>query len=93
MSAAGTDILHVRLQHRGMSVLLEDTVMSDLTKRKATREDLRSVPEDKTGEIIDGELIVTSEPSWKRHLAATLLDDMLAMGCPIFGSSILSGKH
>ena len=52
--------------------------MSDLTKRKATHEDLRSVPENKTGEIIDGVLIITSEPSWKRHLAATLLNDMLA---------------
>ncbi len=45
---------------------------------KATYEDLSDVPENKTGEIIDGELIVTSEPSWKHHLAVTLLDDMLA---------------
>jgi Uma2 family endonuclease len=52
--------------------------MSDLTKRKATHEDLRSVPANRTGEIIDGELIVSSEPLWKRHLAATLLNDMLA---------------
>ena len=52
--------------------------MSDPTKRKATHEDLRNVPENKAGEIIDGELIVTSEPLWKSHLAATLLNDMLA---------------
>ena len=51
--------------------------MSDPTKKKATHEDLRSVPENKTGEIIKGELVITSEPSWKPHLAATLLNDML----------------
>ena len=52
--------------------------MSDTTERRATYEDLCSVPENKTGEIIEGELIITSEPSWKHHLAAILLDDMLA---------------
>lgn len=52
--------------------------MSDPTKMRATYEDLSGVPENMTGEIIDGELIVTSEPSWKSHLAETLLDDVLA---------------
>ena len=51
--------------------------MSDPPKKRATHEDLRNIPENMTGEIIGGELIVTSEPSWKHHLAATLLDDML----------------
>jgi Uma2 family endonuclease len=50
----------------------------DTTEKRATYEDLCSVPENMTGELIDGELIVTSEPSWKSHLAETLLADVLA---------------
>jgi hypothetical protein len=50
--------------------------MSDPTKRKATHEDLRNVPENRAGEIIDGELIVTSEPLWKSHLRASTIIDV-----------------
>ena len=52
--------------------------MSEPTNKKATSENLRDVSGNMTGEIIDGELIVTSEPSWKRHLTATLVDEILA---------------
>lgn len=52
--------------------------MSDPTKGRATCEDLCNLPEDKIGEILEGELILTLEPSWKHHLAAILLDDILA---------------
>jgi len=39
--------------------------MSELAKKKATYEDLYSIPENMTGEIINGALIVTSWPSRK----------------------------
>lgn len=41
--------------------------MSEPAKKPATYEDLYSVPENMTGEIIDGELIVTPRPS-RRHV-------------------------
>ncbi|MEM5790015.1 MAG: Uma2 family endonuclease [Syntrophobacteraceae bacterium] len=44
--------------------------MSERTKKKASYEDLYSVPENMTGEIIGGELIVTPGPS-RRHVYAT----------------------
>ncbi len=44
--------------------------MSELAKKKATYEDLNEVPENMTGEIIDGELIVTPRPS-RRHTRTT----------------------
>ncbi len=47
--------------------------MSELAKKKATYEDLYSVPENMTGEIIDGELIATPRPSRKHALAASVL--------------------
>ena len=40
--------------------------MSDLAPKKATYEDLYSIPENMTGEIIDGELIVGPRPA-RRH--------------------------
>jgi Uma2 family endonuclease len=43
--------------------------MTEPAKRKATYEDLYSIPENMTGEIIDGELIVTPRPA-RRHLHA-----------------------
>ena len=47
--------------------------MSDLAKKKATYEDLYSIPENVTGEIINGELIVTPRPSRKHVRAAIVL--------------------
>jgi len=44
--------------------------MSESAKKKATYEDLYEVPENMTGEIIDGELIVTPRPS-RRHTRTT----------------------
>lgn len=40
--------------------------MSDLARKVATYEDLYDIPENRVGEIIDGELIVTPRPS-ARH--------------------------
>jgi hypothetical protein len=39
---------------------------------------LHDVPEGMTGEIIEGELVESLEPSWKHHVAAALKDDILA---------------
>lgn len=44
--------------------------MAEPAKRKAAYEDLYSVPENMTGEIIDGELIVTPRPS-RKHVATS----------------------
>ena len=46
----------------------EKAPMSDLARKKATYEDLYNIPENMTGEIIDGELIVTPSPSRKHTL-------------------------
>lgn len=43
--------------------------MGEPTSKRATYEDLFSLPEDVTGEIIDGELIVTPKPA-PRHAGA-----------------------
>jgi Uma2 family endonuclease len=43
--------------------------MSQPAKKRATYEDLCGIPEHMTGEIIDGELIVTPRPS-RRHVEA-----------------------
>lgn len=48
--------------------------MSEPAKRKATYEDLFSIPENTTGEIINGELIVTPRPSRKHTYASSALD-------------------
>jgi len=47
--------------------------MSEPAKKKATYEDLYSIPGNMTGEIIDGELIVTPRPSRKHAFAASVL--------------------
>ncbi len=43
--------------------------MSESAKKKATYEDLCTIPENSIGEIINGELVVTPRPS-RRHLKA-----------------------
>ncbi len=48
--------------------------MSEPAKKKATYEDLYSIPENMTGEIIDGELFVQPRPSRKHIHAASALD-------------------
>ena len=47
--------------------------MGDPAKRKAVYEDLYNLPENMTGEIIDGELIATPRPSRSHTLTTTLL--------------------
>jgi Uma2 family endonuclease len=47
--------------------------MSEPAKKKATYEDLYSVPDNMTGEIINGELIVTPRPSRRHTNAASSL--------------------
>jgi hypothetical protein len=47
--------------------------MSDPAKKRATYEDLYTVPENMTGEIIDGELVVTPRPSRKHTMASSYL--------------------
>ena len=44
--------------------------MAELAKRTATYQDLYHIPENMTGEIIDGELITSPRPS-ARHMHAT----------------------
>jgi Uma2 family endonuclease len=48
--------------------------MSELAKKRATYEDLYNIPENMTGEIINGELIVHPRPSRKHTYAASALD-------------------
>lgn len=48
--------------------------MSEAAKRRATYEDLYDIPENMTGEIIDGELIVQPRPSRKHTYAASVLE-------------------
>ena len=47
--------------------------MSELAKRKATYQDLYKIPDNATGEIIDGEIIVTPRPSRKHVICTTAL--------------------
>jgi Uma2 family endonuclease len=47
--------------------------MSEPERKKASYEDLYSIPENAVGQIIDGELIVGPRPSRKHALAATVL--------------------
>ena len=47
--------------------------MSEAAKRKATYDDIFSVPDNMTGEIINGELIVTPRPSTEHALASSYL--------------------
>ncbi len=51
--------------------------MSEPAKKRATYEDLYSIPENMTGEIIDGELIVHPRPSRRHTYAASRLDKRL----------------
>ena len=48
--------------------------MAELAKKKACYEDLYSIPENMTGEIIDGELIATPRPSRSHVFTASGLD-------------------
>jgi Uma2 family endonuclease len=54
--------------------------MSEPAKKRATYEDLYSIPENTTGEIIDGELLVLPRPSRRLILAASALE--IAIGSP-----------
>lgn len=47
--------------------------MSEPAKKKATYDDLYGIPENMTGEIINGELIVTPRPSKRQALASSYL--------------------
>ena len=47
--------------------------MAELASKKSTYDDLFSIPENMTGEIIDGELIVTPRPSRNHGFCATAL--------------------
>ncbi|MEM5788171.1 MAG: Uma2 family endonuclease [Syntrophobacteraceae bacterium] len=47
--------------------------MPDPAKKKATYEDLYGIPENMTGEIIDGELILTPRPSRKHVIVSSYL--------------------
>lgn len=47
--------------------------MALAAKKKAAYEDLCDLPENMTGEILNGDLIVTPRPSRKHALAATVL--------------------
>lgn len=51
----------------------EVMTMSESAKRQATYEDLYNIPENMTGEIIDGELIVTPQPSPQHSRASSML--------------------
>lgn len=51
--------------------------MADLAPKKATYQDLFSIPENMTGEIINGELLVTPRPSRKHGYTATVLSGEL----------------
>lgn len=48
--------------------------MVELAKKKITYDDLFDIPENTTGEIVDGELFVTPRPSRKHTYAASALD-------------------
>jgi len=51
--------------------------MADPAKKKAAYQDLFSIPENMTGEILGGELIVTPRPSARHALAASVLGGRL----------------
>ncbi len=51
--------------------------MSEPAKKRATYEDLYGIPQNMTGEIIDGELIVTPRPSRKHGYTASSLGGKL----------------
>lgn len=49
-------------------------------RRRAAYEDLYNIPENMTGEIIDGELILTPKPAPRHALAAVALGSRIASG-------------
>ena len=51
--------------------------MSEPAKKKATYDDLYSVPDNMIGEIINGELIVTPRPSRKHTYATSALGSVI----------------
>ena len=53
--------------------------MAEPAKKEATYEDLYTVPENTTGEIINGELIVTPRPSRKHIYTASRLDKEIGL--------------
>jgi Uma2 family endonuclease len=78
--------------------------MPGLAKKRATYEDLYSIPENATGEIIGGELIVTPRPATQHSNAAVTLIGNLAppfrfgKGGPggwiiLAGHEIMLGEH
>jgi Uma2 family endonuclease len=48
--------------------------MAELAPKKATYEDLYTIPENTVGEIIDGEIIVSPRPSRKHAFTTSVLD-------------------
>ncbi len=48
--------------------------MSETSKKIATYDDLYKIPANTTGQIIDGELVVTPRPSQKHVYATSFLD-------------------
>ena len=59
-------------------------------KKKASYEDLFTIPENMTGEIVDGELIVSPRPSRKHIYAASTLGSELG---PVSIGTFHSGRH
>ncbi|MBF0474900.1 MAG: Uma2 family endonuclease [Deltaproteobacteria bacterium] len=59
--------------------------MAEPAKKIATYEDLYSIPENMTGEIIEGELIVTPRPSKKHAYASSVLDKTIGTPYQIGG--------
>jgi Uma2 family endonuclease len=57
----------------------ENKVMSEPARKRASYDDLYSIPETMIGEIIDGELIVTPRPSIEHAHAASLLGGELVL--------------
>jgi Uma2 family endonuclease len=54
-------------------ILTEVAAMAEIAKRKATYDDLFTIPENMVGEIINGELVVTPRPSPRHANAASIL--------------------
>lgn len=50
-----------------------ETVMGEAAGKRATYEDLYGIPENMTGEIINGELYVTPRPARRHAIAASIL--------------------
>ena len=62
--------------------------MAELASKKATYDDLFSIPENMTGEIIDGELIVTPRPSRNHGFCATALGTAVTAPCDLWIGSL-----